>query len=69
MTKNGKCPQCKSAKIKMIDDNGVSFIQCLQCGYDELEDDDTFPETRTSQKAKGQYSPYKTGGSKRTQKR
>lgn len=69
MTNSGKCPKCKSLNIKIIEDNGLSFIQCLQCGYDELEDDDAFPETRTSQKAKGRYSPYKTGGKQRTMKR
>lgn len=68
MKKNGKCPQCKSVKIKVITDQGLEFIQCSKCGYDDLEDDETFPETRTSQKAKGNYSPYKTGGKNRTNK-
>ena len=66
MKKNGKCPQCKSIKVKITEDSGLEIVQCKDCGYNELEDDETFPETRTSQKAKGSYSPYKTGGKNRS---
>lgn len=39
---------------------------CTECGYDERDEASIVPEERTSQKAKGEYTPYKTGGSRRT---
>lgn len=68
MKKGGKCPQCGCTEIKIILDNSLEFIQCSKCGYDELEADEALPETRTSQKEKGRYSPYKTGGRRRSRK-
>ncbi len=62
-----KCPKCKSTDITIEDDNGVSFITCNVCDYDELEE--FYPDERKSQREKGRYSPYKTGGKGRTQKR
>ena len=53
-----KCPKCKS--LVHVEDK-LSFIEC-KCGYDELGEDEVFPEQRTSQREKGKYSPYKTGG-------
>lgn len=64
-----KCPRCGSEKVKNVTYEGVSCIICLECGYDESMEMDTYPESRSSQKAKGRYSPYKTGGSRRTAKK
>lgn len=69
MKKSNRCPQCGSEKIKIFKDEGLEFVECIKCGYDELDEDDSFPETRTNQKEKGSYSPYKTGGKDRSRKK
>jgi len=56
------CPKCGSTEIEVYDD--LAFVKCKKCGYDELSQEPT--EIRKSQKEKGRYSPYKTGGSRRT---
>lgn len=64
------CPKCKSSNITVHEDDGISFIACKTCGYDELEE--FYPEEmgeRTSQKEKGRYSPYKAGGKGRSRKK
>lgn len=60
------CPKCNSENVKIVEYLGTKCIVCKECGYDEREDLEQVPEQRSSQKAKGQYSPYKKGGSKRT---
>ncbi|HIG92902.1 TPA: hypothetical protein HA242_03945 [Candidatus Woesearchaeota archaeon] len=60
------CPKCKSPGVNITYHNGIPFLHCRHCGYNELAEEDTFPEDRTSQREKGRYSPYKTGGSGRT---
>ncbi|HLC50241.1 MAG TPA: hypothetical protein VJI97_02330 [Candidatus Nanoarchaeia archaeon] len=62
------CPKCGSKKTKSVDYLGAKVLKCDECGFDESSLLDVFPEDKSSQKAKGQYSPYKTGGSRRTQK-
>ena len=44
-------------------------IKCNNCGFDERVVYDVYPEQKTSQKAKGNYSPYKAGGSGRARKK
>ena len=66
--KSKKCPKCKLNNIKLIDYLGVKCIICRNCGYDESKQYDVFPENKVSQKEKGRYSPYKTGGFKRNRK-
>ena len=61
-----KCPKCGSLNAKTIDYLGSKVIKCSDCGFDESELLDVFPSEKSSQKAKGSYSPYKTGGSRRT---
>jgi predicted nucleic-acid-binding Zn-ribbon protein len=56
-----KCPKCGSSRIKDRKDADLDYIQCLKCGYDELEGDDVFPQQRNSQREKGRYNPYKSG--------
>ena len=64
MTKH--CPKCGSAKTKTQAYMDINILICEKCGYDESALYEIYPEHKTSQKAKGQFSPYKTGGSKRT---
>ena len=45
---------------------GAGIIVCSACGFDGRNELDLFPEEKGSQKAKGRYSPYKTGGKART---
>lgn len=63
-----KCPKCGSKEIKKEDYMGVSCIKCPNCGYDEASQYDVYPEEKTSQKAKESFTPYKSGGGKRTKK-
>jgi len=62
-----KCPQCGSLNIQAHKDD-IEFITCKSCGYDELIEETFVEGQRTSQKAKGRYTPYKTGGKGRTRK-
>ena len=66
--KSKNCPKCKSTNIKVINYLGIKCIICKNCGYDESKQYDVFPEKKSSQREKGRYSPYKTGGFKRTRK-
>lgn len=63
-----KCLSCGSSNVKQIEENGMEFIQCNDCGYNELEEG-VVPEQRTSQREKGKYSPYKQGGKGRVRKK
>ncbi|PIN79045.1 hypothetical protein COV16_05180 [Candidatus Woesearchaeota archaeon CG10_big_fil_rev_8_21_14_0_10_34_8] len=61
-----KCPKCGSNKAKKEDYLGKEIIICDECGYDESEKYEAFPEERSG-RFKSQHSPYKTGGSRRSQ--
>ncbi len=61
-----KCPQCGSSKV-IEHKNYIKFITCNNCGYNELEEDTNLGQ-RTSQREKGRFSPYKTGGKGRVRK-
>lgn len=63
-----KCPKCGSSKVKIYNYLSIKAIKCNSCGFDESSVYDVFPEQKTSQKAKGRYAPYKTGGKQRTRK-
>ena len=68
-TKNKKlCPKCKSSDIKVISYMDIKCVVCKNCGFDETMQYDVFPEEKVSQKEKGGYSRYKTGGPRRTKK-
>jgi len=58
------CPKCGSDQIEVYDD--LAFIKCKKCGYDELESEPLPYGVRKSQREKARYSPYKTGGHKRS---
>lgn len=60
-----KCPMCSSLKVKTVDED-LGFIKCQNCGFDELKDFSDFPAGRKSQREKTKFTPYKTGGPKRS---
>ena len=64
-----KCPKCSSYNVEPYLFQSVEVIKCNNCGFDEGGDLEQFPTEKTSQKAKGKYSVYKTGGSKRARKK
>lgn len=66
MTKT--CPKCGSTKARSENYMEIDVLICDACGYDESTLYEIYPQQKTSQKAKGQFSPYKTGGGKRTKK-
>ena len=45
---------------------GIKCVICNECGFDESKQYEVFPEENKSQKAKGSYTPYKSGGLRRT---
>lgn len=55
-----KCPKCGSTTVKIKIYAGSKFLVCSKCGYDESTVVDVCPETKKSQKAKGNYSPYRS---------
>ena len=63
-----KCPKCGSYNVMPYLYQSVEVIKCNECGFDESNIYEVFPEQKTSQKAKGKYTIYKTGGSLRTRK-
>lgn len=64
-----KCPKCGSKDIKFYNYLNIKTIKCSKCGFDESSAYEVYPEQKTSQKAKGKYNVYKTGGSRRTRKK
>ena len=63
-----KCQRCGSKNTEEYKYAGASVIKCDGCGFDEGNEFQQFADTKTSQKAKGNYSVYKSGGSRRTKK-
>ena len=63
------CPQCHSRNTRMVDYMGISCIACTDCGFDERNLYEVYPEDRASQGEKGKFSPYKAGGPSRTRKK
>ena len=60
-----KCPKCGYKDIKFYKYLNLDAIKCDNCGFDESAIYEVYPEQKTSQKAKGKYAVYKTGGSRR----
>jgi len=63
---NIHCPKCQSEDIELIEYQGGKFLKCNKCKFDESKEMDQYADQKSSQKAKGSFSPYKTGGSQRT---
>lgn len=63
------CPKCGSKETKTESYMDINVLICQNCGYDESTIYELYPEQKTSQKAKGQFTPYKTGGGKRAVKK
>jgi len=61
-----RCPKCSSEKAKKVDYRGIKCVVCNDCGFDERDIYDQFPDKKKSQKAKGNFSPYKSGGPRRS---
>ena len=61
-----KCPKCGSKNVKFYSYLNIRAIKCSNCGFDEGNVYEVFPEQKASQKAKGRYNVYKRGGSRRT---
>ena len=68
MKNKNNCPKCNSNNIKVTNYLGIKCIVCKNCGYDDTKQYEVYPEEKVSQKAKARYTPYKTGGHKRTKK-
>ncbi len=64
-----RCPECGSKNIKHYNYLGSKVIKCSNCGFDEATIYEVYPEQKTSQKAKGRYTPYKVGGKQRIRKK
>ena len=62
-----KCPVCKSTDVKIKKEHDIDFLVCNKCKYDESVEYDVYPGEKSSGKGNG-GSPYKRGGSRRTQK-
>jgi hypothetical protein len=60
------CPKCKSNNIQLEDYMGSECIICNDCKYNQIDELNITSENKTSQREKGRYTPYKTGGAKRT---
>lgn len=62
------CPKCKSPVVITLEHEGITYLQCRICHYDELEED-LADQSRSSQREKGKYTPYKKGGKGRVRKK
>lgn len=65
---NKKCPKCKSENIKLVDYLSIKAVKCNDCGFDETNEYEVFPEQRETQREKTKFTPYKKGGKARTRK-
>jgi len=61
-----KCPKCHSSNVKFMEYLGSKALFCRDCRFHESEVLDKYPSERKSQREKGRYSPYKTGGKGRS---
>ena len=66
--KSSSCPKCRSKNVKIVDYLGIKCIICKDCGFDETNQYEVYPQEKVSQKEKSKFTPYKTGGHKRTAK-
>ena len=62
------CPRCKSQNVELGDYLGVRCVKCRECGYDECQQYEIYPDQNVSQREKGRFTPYRTGGGSRVRK-
>ena len=62
------CPKCQSDEVKLVEYMGAVCLVCLNCGFDESALYEVYPDSKSSQKQKGNFSPYQAGGGARTRK-
>ena len=61
------CPKCKSSNVIIEGDDFFSYLVCKECGFDESMEYEADTGDRKTKSSGG--SPYKRGGSLRTQRR
>ncbi len=64
-----KCPKCGSKNVKFSTYLGVKTIKCNNCNFDESSVYETYPEEKTSQKAREDTQFTRKAALKRTKKR
>ena len=62
-----RCPKCGSDNIEIYEED-LGFVKCKKCGYDDLEHEPIPYGIKKLQKEKANFTPYKTGGPRRTKK-
>ncbi|MBI5392749.1 hypothetical protein HZA96_02670 [Candidatus Woesearchaeota archaeon] len=60
MERKSNCPKCKSSNIDYVKYLKEYYLICDNCGYDASSKYQLLAEEKTSQKAKGNYSPYRS---------
>jgi len=60
MQSKTNCPKCNSSDIDFVKYLENYYLICDSCGYDESAKFDADVQQKTSQKAKAEYSPYKS---------
>lgn len=63
------CPRCGSENTKIVNYMGVDCLICLQCGYDEREVYNVYPDQKPTELGRGKFTPYKQGGHNRILKK
>ncbi len=59
------CPRCKSQNVELGDYLGVRCVKCRDCGYDECQQYEVYPEEH----GRNWTARYKTGGPRRTMRK
>jgi len=62
------CPKCDSQDVVFEEQQGVKFLLCKACGYDESVMYEVYSSERSTQREKRKHSPYRTGGGQRTRR-
>ena len=55
-----KCPKCGSTNIKFKNYLGIESIKCNNCGFDETELYEVFPEQRETQREKAKFLQFQS---------
>ncbi len=63
-----RCPKCHSEDVEIVEYMGARCIRCRKCGFDETALYEVYPDSKSNQKEKGRFTPYKAGGAGRVRK-